>query len=177
MRLDSLKHITRAVLAMVEAERIVVFGSSSLLAHFPELGEIENSPLQSTYDADLIPYPFEEEVGLMLDESFGEDRVFHQRFGYHADIVRPKITETFPADWEKRLTPLPDVDSVFCLEPHDMAAAKCLIAREKDRVQLGFLLDGDYLNPTLLKTRISAIQLTSAVTEKGLRFLGSLVKV
>lgn len=174
MRLDSLKHITRAVLAMVEAERIVVFGASSLLAQFPELGELENSPLQSTYDADLIPYPFEEEVGMMLDESFGEDRVFHQRFGYHADIVRPKVTETFPTGWENRLTALPDVDSVFCLEAHDMAAAKCLLGREKDCVQLCFLLAGDYLDPKLIKERISAIQLTPAVIEKGQGFLESL---
>ncbi len=177
MRLDSLKHITRAVLAMVEAERIVVFGSSSLLAQFPELGELENSPLQSTYDADLIPYPFEEEVGLMLDESFGEDRIFHQRFGYHADIVRPKVTETFPASWEKRLKPLPDVVSVFCIEAHDMAAAKCLIGREKDRVQLNFLLAGDYLDAALIKDRISEIQITSAMMEKGNGFLYSLVNV
>lgn len=95
MRLDSLKHIARSVQTMMEADRLVVFESSALLASFPELGEIADSPLQSTYDADLIPYPFTESTGLMLDEAFGEGRGFHQQFGYHADIVRPKVTETF----------------------------------------------------------------------------------
>jgi hypothetical protein len=96
MRLDSLKHLVRAVAAMLDGDRLVVFGSASLLASFPELGDLEGSPLLQTYDADVIPYPFEEEVGMMLDESFGEDRVFNQPLGYHADIVRPKVTETIP---------------------------------------------------------------------------------
>ncbi len=102
MRLDSLIHITKAVTAMLEGERLIVFGSASLLASFPELGEMVGSPLLTTYDADIIPYPFEEEVGMLLDEAFGEDRKFHQRYGYHADIVRPKVTETFPVEWENR---------------------------------------------------------------------------
>ncbi len=59
MRLDSLKHIARSVQAMMEAERLIVFGSASLLASFPVLGELPESPLQTTYDAYLIPYPFE----------------------------------------------------------------------------------------------------------------------
>ena len=79
----------------MEAERIVVFGSASLLASFPDLGELAGSPLQSTYDADLIPYPFEEEIGRMLDEAFGEDRVIFatnwgvcEHFGKVEDVVR-----------------------------------------------------------------------------------------
>jgi len=40
MRLDSLKHIARSVQTMMEAERVIVFGSASLLASFPELGEM-----------------------------------------------------------------------------------------------------------------------------------------
>ena len=174
MRLDSLKHITRAVCAMLDGDRVIVFGSASLLASYPDLGELKDSPLMSTYDVDLIPYPFEEEVGMMLDESFGEDRVFHQRFGYHADIVRPKVTETFPNGWESRLLLLDEANRVFCLEPHDMAAAKCLIARDKDRNQLSFLLSHGYLDFTLLKLRLSEIELSSKMIVKSHRFLDSM---
>lgn len=177
MRLDSLKHITRAVAAMLDGDRVVVFGSASLLASFPELGDLEGSPLQQTYDADLIPYPFEESVGMMLDEAFGEDRGFHQRFGYHADIVRPKVTETFPEKWEERLLPLAGTDSVFCVEPHDMAAAKCLVGREKDRKQLSFLLSHNYLQADLLEKRVGEILLSSKVSIKAHRFLASLTDI
>ena len=174
MRLDSLKHITRAVAAMLDGDRVVVFGSASLLASFPDLGELDGSILQQTYDADLIPYPFAEEVGMMLDEAFGEDRGFHQRFGYHADIVRPRVTETFPINWEQRLVALPDVQAVYCLDPHDMAAAKCLVGREKDRKQINFLLAGEYLDVCLLRERISEITLSPKMNLKVKAFLASL---
>jgi len=173
MRLDSLTHLTRAVLAMAEVDRIVIFGSASLLVKHPELGEEEGSPLLLTYDADLIPFPFEEEIGLMLDEAFGEDRVFHRRFGYHADIVRPKITETFPGGWEERLTALPGVDGAWSLDPHDMAAAKCLSGREKDRTQLQFLLGTGILDADLLRERLAGLLLPKDIIATARRFLDS----
>lgn len=176
MRLDSLKHIARSVQAMMEAERLIVFGSSSLLASFPELGELAGSPLHATYDADLIPYPFEEEIGMMLDEAFGEDRGFHQRYGYHADIVRPKITETFPAGWESRLLRLDGLDRVFFLEPHDMAAVKCLVGREKDAVQLTYLLHEGLLNQEMLRSRIGQIQVATDQLAATHEFLDTVIR-
>jgi len=177
MRLDSLKHIALAVRAMLDGDRLIVFGSASLLAKFPELGEVDGSPLLRTYDADIIPYPFEEEVGMMLDESFGEERVFHQRFGYYADIVRPRVTETFPKNWESRLISLDGVDSVFCLDPHDMAAAKCLVGRDKDRNQLIYLLNEGYLDPLILKSRVEELELVPKMIIKVHRVLDELLEV
>jgi hypothetical protein len=159
---------------MAEIDRVVIFGSASLLGKHPELGEQEDSPLLATYDADLIPFPFEEEIGLMLDEAFGEDRVFHQRFGYHADIVRPKVTETFPLGWEDRLSALPGVEGAFCLDPHDMAAAKCLIGRDKDRVQLKFLIGAGIIDPGLLRNRLADLHLPEATVAAAGRFLDEL---
>ncbi len=159
---------------MLEGERLVIFGSASLLASFSELGTLTDSPLLTTYDVNIIPYPFEEEIGLMLDESFGEDRKFHQRYGYHADIVRPKMTETFPRDWEKRLVPLAEISSLMCLDPHDMAAAKCLLGREKDRMQLSFLIKKNYLKTDLIKQRITGINISRMLLEKANHFAHSL---
>jgi len=175
MRLDSLKHLTRSVQAMMEADRLVVFGSASLLAAYPELGELADSPLLSTYDADLIPYPFEEEIGMMLDEAFGEDRGFHQRYGYHADIVRPKVTETFPSGWESRLRSLDGLVDVFFLEPHDMAAVKCLVGRDKDGTQLAYLLQNGMLDAEKLRSRIDQLSTSSEKLLQGHRFLDKLV--
>ncbi len=136
MRLSALVHLSRAILEMSEAESIVIFGSASLLASFPALEDESGSPIEMTFDADVIPFPFEESLGEMLHEAFGDGRKFHQRFGYHADIVRPKIVENFPAGWESRVVSLPGVDRVRCLDPHDMAAAKCRVARPKDAKQI-----------------------------------------
>ena len=170
MRLDALIHLSRAVLAMAEVDRLVIFGSASLLGSFPELGDRKDSPLQATFDADLIPIPFEEEIGLMLDEAFGEDRAFHKRYGYHADIVRSRVTETFPGGWDERLLALEGVPGAFCLEPHDMAAAKCLVGRSKDRDQLRFLL-AEFLQEETLRERLMTIAMPENVIAKGLTFL------
>jgi hypothetical protein len=171
MRLDSLIHIAKAVATMLEGERLVVCGSASLLAIFPELGELKSSPLLSIYDVDFILYPYEEEIGMMLDESFGEDRKFHQRFGYHADIVRLKVTETFPQGWEDRLVPLEDLSSVYCLDPHDMAAAKCIVGREKDRSQISYLIGKSYLKKPILKQRVLEINLSPTILDKAQGFI------
>lgn len=160
----------------MEAERIIVFGSASLLASFPELGETPGSPLQTTYDADLIPYPFEEEIGMMLDEAFGADRGFHRRYGYHADIVRPKVTETFPEGWEERLVALGGVPNVFCLELHDMAAVKCFVGREKDARQVVWLFKHGKLDAAVLRQRISAVAAPSDKVGQARGFLDGLVR-
>jgi hypothetical protein len=102
MRLDSLKHLVRAVAAMLDGDRLVVFGSASLLASFPELGDLEGSSLLQTYD---------------------------------------------------------------------MAATKCLVGRNKDREQLQYLLNADYLSPRKLKNRVAEIELSPQMIVKSHRFL------
>ncbi|WP_367874055.1 DUF6036 family nucleotidyltransferase [Luteolibacter sp. Populi] len=163
MRLDSLKHLARVVAATSEAERVIVFGSASLLPTFPDLGDDFGGPLTKTFDADFIPTPFEEEMGQLLDATFGKDHRFHVHFGYYADIVRPFAFEDFPKGWEERLVPLPDVERVFCLEPHDMAAAKCQAGRLKDIELLALLFSTGRLDPAEVKERLYLVPMREAM--------------
>ena len=176
MRLDALKHLGRAALALVESDRLVVFGSASLLAVHPELGLEVGGPLEQTMDADLIPFPFDEEIGRLLQESLGEGETFHQRFGYHADIIRPVVTEQFPQGWEGRLVPLDEVDRVFCLEPHDMAVAKGIAGREKDLALLAYLFRIGFLDPELVKERLRSVKLRESMIVKSHRALDEAVR-
>ena len=107
MTLSALQHIIRAAQALAEDKTILVLGSASLLASFPQLGN-DDSPLAATYDADLCPDPFDELTGVMLDEALGENRAYYVRHGYHADILRDSILETLPTGWRDRLVPIPD---------------------------------------------------------------------
>ncbi|HUF61362.1 MAG TPA: hypothetical protein VMN36_04755 [Verrucomicrobiales bacterium] len=61
-----------------------MLGSASLLVSHPSLGA-SGAPLSSTYDADLVPEPFDELTATKLDQALGENRAYHQRHGYHAD--------------------------------------------------------------------------------------------
>lgn len=54
MNLSSLQHLVRSVGSLVDAREVIVLGSASLLAFFPELGD-EKEPLAATYDADICP--------------------------------------------------------------------------------------------------------------------------
>lgn len=163
MRLDSLKHLTRVVAETAEAEKIVVFGSASLLPWFPELGDDHGGPLSKTFDADMVPLPFDEEVGMMLFKTFGRLRAFHNHFGYYADIVRPFAFEQFPNGWEDRLIPVPGVDRAFCIEPHDMAAAKCQAGRPKDIELLALLFSTGRLKPDLVRERLREVPMREAM--------------
>ncbi|WP_193210984.1 DUF6036 family nucleotidyltransferase [Luteolibacter marinus] len=175
MRLDSLKHLARVAESLVEAERIVVFGSASLLATFPELGDDHNGPLSNTFDADFVLEPWSEESGQLLHETLGEEEAFHIRYGYYADIIRPIAFEQFPEGWENRLVPVPGVERAFCLEPHDMAAAKCQAGRPKDIDLLALLFAKKLLDPTLVKERLTGVAMREAMIVTSHRALAEAV--
>ncbi len=59
MTLAALQHLLRAAQALAEDRLLLVLGSASLLASHPSLGDAD-APLASTYDADLLPEPFDE---------------------------------------------------------------------------------------------------------------------
>lgn len=116
---------------MNSKRRIVVLGSSSLLAPFPELGET-NGPLEISYDADLLVDGIDEQLAAVFDEAIGKESLFEAIEGYHADTLKPVVAETFPAGWEDRLVPLPGCEGVFCLDPHDLGAIKIGVGWMKD---------------------------------------------
>ena len=170
MRLDSLKHLARSARAIMDQGRIIVFGSSILLVKFPELGD-EGAPLTRTYDADFIIEPWDDQLGVMLHNALGRDEEFHTRFGYYADIIRPVATEQFPKGWEDRLIPLPDVAGVFCIEPHDMGAAKLQAGRPKDIELLSFLLKTGRLDDATLEKRLFSVDMREALIVKSFEIL------
>ena len=63
MRLPALIHVARTALELMGDRELIVGGSSSLRASFPDLGE-DDGPLITSYDADFTPDPFNEDVGI-----------------------------------------------------------------------------------------------------------------
>lgn len=158
MTLSALQHIIRAAQALAEDRAILVLRSASLLASFPELGNAD-SPLASTYDADLCPDPFDELTGTMLDEALGENRAYYLMHGYHADILRDSILETLPAGWRERLVSVPGCSSTGALEPHDLAAVKLLVGRPKDLSLLAHLRAAGLLDAGVVRARLDLLDI------------------
>lgn len=158
MTLAALQHLIRATRVLAEDCSVLVFGSASLLASCPSLGE-PGAPLATTYDADLCPEPFDELTGTMLEEALGEDGAYHRRHGYHADILRDSIFQTLPIGWRERLVPVPGSDRAQALEPHDLAAVKLLVARAKDLTLVRELMASGIIQPALLRERLDLLPL------------------
>jgi hypothetical protein len=156
MNLISLQHLVRAVRTLAADREVIVLGSASLLASFPELGD-GTEPLAATYDADLCPQPFDETTALMIHESLGESGAFHLRHGYHVDVLRDAIFETLPPGWRERLVPVPECEQAFALDPHDLAATKLMVGREKDIALVRHLATTGRLSRQLVEQRLDAI--------------------
>ena len=152
MRLESLVHVVKVASAISPGRRIVVLGSSSLLASYPELGN-SNGPLETSFDADLLIEAIDEELAAIMREAIGKESLFEKKEGYHADTLRPVIAETFPSGWEGRLVPLPGSEAL-CLDPHDLAAVKIQVGRPKDLDLCATLLATKRLQPEIIEARL-----------------------
>ncbi len=86
MRLRSLNLLLDAVLGMAHPKRVVILGSSSLLATAPSLGE-PGQPLETSDDADLLVQPVDDELAAILDEAVGPQSLFARRNGCHSPSV------------------------------------------------------------------------------------------
>lgn len=158
MRLRSLKRLVSVVTDLAHSEKIHVLGSASLLASFSELSE-EEGPLATTFDADFLLDPIDENIARFVGKQCGENTAFHREHGYHADIVHPDITKTLPPGWRDRLVPLEGFARVYCLDPCDLAAVKITVGREKDLALVRALLALGKIDPGALRARFQTMPL------------------
>lgn len=172
MRILSLTHVVKATLALSRADRIYIFGSASLLASFPELGE-EPSVLENTYDADVLLEPISKEIAAILGEAIGVRSLFRQNNGYHADILHPSITDPFPPGWKDRLVPLEGFSNVWALDPHDLAMVKICVGRDKDLELVRALLSLKKLECSRLRELFSLLPLGEKELFRAGRNLGA----
>ncbi len=173
MNLAALQHLANAASALADDCRLVVIGSASLLASFPDMGR-DDGPLAHTFDADFCPEPFDETTALMLDQALGESKAFHLRHGYHADIVRPSIFETLPPGWQERLVSVPGVEKASALDPTDLAAVKVLVGRPKDLNLVRLLLQEKRVTWLAVSERVLQIEMDERLLHKVSRMLNEL---
>ena len=123
MDFPTLTRFIRAIRQSAPAPRIIIFGSSSLLASFPNENP-ERIGVAITLDADFFIDPDDAETRRRLEREFGEDHAYHNANGHYGDFVDLRLAEHFPKDWQQRLVPMPGLDNVFAIDPVDMAVTK-----------------------------------------------------
>lgn len=112
--------------------RILIFGSSSLFASFPDISPALIG-VETTLDADFFLDPDDETIRNSLSAELGKDHAFHNATGHYGDFVDLRLSESFPEGWRERLVPMQGFDNVFALEPVDMAVTK-LAATARSRL-------------------------------------------
>ena len=130
MRRSQLEHIIRAAGAITNLRDIVVIGSQAVLGQFPEAPD----DLLVSIEADVFPKD-RPDLSIQIDGAIGELSPFHQTFGYYAHGV-DETTATLPGGWKDRLVPVRNDNTAgttgWCLDVHDLAAAKLAAGRPKD---------------------------------------------
>ena len=136
MEFSALKHLITAVCQGASDRRILLFGSSSLLASFPDADPVLIG-VAVTIDADFFIEPDDKSTRDALYAELGEDNEYHIANGYYGDFVDLRMAEGFPKGWRERLVPMPGFDRVFALHPMDMAVSK-VIATASSRLEKRF---------------------------------------
>jgi hypothetical protein len=131
MKKQQLDHVLRAAGRITGEKLFVIIGSQSLHGKYPDLAD----DIVRSAEVDLIAKRDPRRTEWL--HVIGQDSPFHEQFGYYADPV-DEDTAILPKGWKGRLVNLPpgNTEGVtgLCLEPHDLAIAKYVAGREKDRI-------------------------------------------
>lgn len=154
MKKRQVDHVLRAAGRITGENQFIIIGSQSLHGKYPDL------PDDIFMSAEVDLFARRNPVRTDLLNVIGQDSPFHENFGYYADPVDIS-TATLPEGWQSRLIKLPPGDtegvSGLCLDPHDLAIAKYVASREKDRVFTTELVCRDIVSKERL---IELIELT-----------------
>ena len=107
MQPGTLTELTSKVRRMVPGQRILLFGSSSLLASFPAEPPARIG-VELTLDADFLLDPDDAGSREKLSDAPGRNRPYHITHGYYGDFVDLRMSEAFPEGWCDRLVPMPE---------------------------------------------------------------------
>lgn len=170
MQRHELEHVLRAAAQIADSDDLVVVGSQAVLAAHPDAPE----ELLRSIEADLYPRDRPERA-ILIDGAIGEGSLFQETYGYYAHGVGPE-TAVAPGGWEARLMPLRNENTRgatgWCLEPHDLVAAKLVAGREKDRLFAAAALAAGIVERDELDRRIALLPVEDAVRTHARALIG-----
>lgn len=155
MKRSELEHGIRAACEVAGDNELVIIGSQAILAQHPD------SPPEATLSMEMDAYPRNRpDAADRIDAVLGERSLFHDTHGFYVHGVGPE-TAQLATGWQERLVPIRNENTRgytgWCLEAHDIAVAKLLVGREKDRVYVVALLRERLIDPDLIRNRVGEI--------------------
>jgi len=156
MKKQHVEHVLRAAAKITGEKQFIIVGSQALHGKFPDIPD----EIVMSVEVDLIAKKNTDRTEWL--NTIGQDSNFHETFGYYADPV-DESTAVLPKGWKGRLVNLTAGDVMgLCLEPHDLAIAKYVARRQKDRQFTRELARRGY---TRKKRLLELLELTSVKDE------------
>ncbi len=156
-----LEHAIRAACDVAEDTEVYVFGSQSILGTHPDAP----SGLLVSEEADISP-KHRRDLTDRVDAMLGQDSQFHITHGFYVHGVPIEEAATLPPDWETRTVRVQNANTRnhtgWCLEAHDLAAAKLAAFRDKDRDFVRLLLVEGLIDRGVLQDRLAALAIAEA---------------
>jgi hypothetical protein len=168
MRRDQLEHAIRAACQAVEKDEVIIIGSQAILGTFSE----KQLPREATMslEVDVLPVSDDEqeavEMADLLAAVAGEFSKFEEHHGFSIDGV-DLHTAKLPEGWRGRLSRVQNANTAhpsgtpqfigWCLESHDLCAAKLCALREKDLNFVSTLLDAGLVDADTIEERLRLI--------------------
>ena len=159
MKRGQLEHVLRAAADVTKELEILVIGFSAILGTYDD-DRLPDAATRSD-EADLAPFRDPDgRKAARIEAALGEGSMFHDTHGYYVDAVDFK-TAMGPDGWEGRLRRLsaPNTRGAvgWCLEAHDLAAAKLAAGRDKDYEFVEALLHKKLIAKPTLIDRVDAL--------------------
>jgi hypothetical protein len=156
-----LEHIIRAAGSIADDNEIIILGSASVFAQFPDLP----GHFLLSIEADVFPKN-KPHMSDTIDGSIGELSPFHDAFGYYAHGVSKETASNLPVGWEMRLIPIKSHNTGgvtgWCLDIHDLIAGKYLSARDKDLEFALTAIKQGLVKEHILRERIEMLNIDSS---------------
>jgi|APFre7841882724_1041349.scaffolds.fasta_scaffold07846_4 hypothetical protein len=156
-----LEHIIRAAGSIADDNEVVILGSASVFAQFPDLP----GHFLLSIEADVFPKnkPHRSDT---IDGSIEELSPFHDAFGYYAHGVSKETASNLPVGWDKRLIPIRSDNTGgvtgWCLDIHDLIAGKYVSARDKDLEFVRTAIKQGLVKEHILRERIEMLNIDAS---------------
>lgn len=176
MERKELEHIIRAAGEIAQVKKIIILGSQSILAQYPEISKKRSDMdyqkisflaqnyeiLHRSMEADVM-IPDSAEKTELVEGVMGELSLFHGTFGYYAQGV-DLTTSKLPEGWEDRLVEICNENtndvSGMCLEIHDLIVSKLYAGRKKDIEFFKAAVNSNLLSMQILTERLTSTSMT-----------------